>query len=69
MTTWPITCKYCQRRRANYGACICPDARLAEIDAERKQIEKRQDELDTLERDILGLRPSPSISRPNGETP
>jgi len=43
----------------HYGSCICPDARLAAIDGERKQIKRRQDKLDALERDILGLRPTP----------
>lgn len=58
MASLPLTCQYCDRQRLHYGGCICPDARLAAVDAERKQIEKRQDELDAIECEILGLRGS-----------
>lgn len=57
MIKLPRVCPYCKRRIMHYGACICPDVKLAEIDAERKAIEKRQDELDAMEREVLGLRP------------
>jgi hypothetical protein len=50
-------CKHCGTEHNEYSVCQCVDARLAAIDFERKQIEKRQDELDALERDILGLVP------------
>lgn len=57
MTSLPRKCDFCRKRLLHYGMCGCADSRLAAIDAERKQIEKRQDELDALEREVLGLRP------------
>ena len=57
MVSLPRTCPHCRRSIVHYGRCRCPDARLEAIDAERKAIERRQDELDALEREVLGLRP------------
>jgi hypothetical protein len=52
-------CNHCGRDVWHYGPCTCPDARLEMVDIERKTIARRLEELDNLERDILGLKPSP----------
>jgi len=66
MVSLPRACPHCKRRLQHYGPCICPDGRLAAIDAERKQIERRQDDLDAMEREILGLRIA-SVSGPGSD--
>lgn len=48
-------CQFCKTEHNEFSVCQCTDSRLAAIDFERKQIEKRQDELDALEREVLGL--------------
>lgn len=55
----PRRCNHCGKDVWHYGACVCPDARLEMIDAERKAIATRLKELDAMERAVLGLKPCP----------
>jgi hypothetical protein len=52
----PRTCKYCGAKMMHYGFCNCADARLANIDDERRAIALRLARLDELEREVLGLK-------------
>lgn len=61
MAALPRRCNHCNKNVWHYGACTCVDARLEMVEVERKQIAKRLDELEDIERDILGLKPMHSI--------
>jgi len=58
MAMIPRQCPYCKRDVNHYGACICPDAQLELIDAERVLLQKKLEFLDVREREVLGLRTS-----------
>lgn len=57
MVFLPRQCTHCGKPVHHYGACICADAQLELIDAERKLLQKRGEWLDAREREVLGLVP------------
>jgi hypothetical protein len=56
MATIPRQCNHCKQLVRHYGACVCPDAQLELIDAERVLLQKKLEYLDIREREVLGLR-------------
>lgn len=55
MASIPWKCGHCGKYVHHYSCCSCPDGRLQAIDAERKAIDDRLNQLNADEREILGL--------------
>jgi radical SAM superfamily enzyme len=56
MVSLPRTCPHCDASINHYGACTCAESELSQIDAERKQIALRLDQLKEQEKRAVRRR-------------